>query len=602
MGETLPNHQPQRARWRYRRGTQLEYRLRRLEKQALCQRPTPLFFMDLYFFAALECLNLAHMPYENETQCFNKRHFVSASKAIANCASASKLIYYKIKFQGIDRMAVIANRIWLAFAVYCAGAAWPAVSCAQSIEQGISGPAARAIDAFNGAVFSTVLIGGTQVEVIVLWLALPMVVLTLYLGFINLRGFKIAWHVVTGRYKDENAPGEVSQFQALSTALSGTVGLGNIAGVAIAIGAGGPGAAFWMAVIGLFAMSLKFCEVSLSVKYRRINADGSVSGGPMYYLSRGLKARGWPKMGAVLGWSYAVFALPSLLQIAQVNQAYSQISLVTGFNHPWAFGLIFSIATAAVIVGGIGGIARVTSKLVPLMVFVYLGGAAFVLISHMADLPGAFSLIFTEAFNPRAAGVGSVAAVFVIGMRRAVYSTEAGVGSATIAHAAAKTHEPISEGMVALMEPFIDTVIICSITALVIIVTGAYDTGLKDIQMTSAAFNSVIAGFDIVLALAVLLFCFSTIVSWAYYTSKVWGFVFGESTISLRIFQTLYCAALIPGAVLSVSQVFDVMDSIFFLMAVPNVIGLYLMAGEIKSDLKLYLSRLKNGSIAPTQP
>ncbi|MEM7568375.1 MAG: alanine/glycine:cation symporter family protein [Pseudomonadota bacterium] len=470
---------------------------------------------------------------------------------------------------------------------------------------GVGGLVGRLIDGFNNAVFATIDIAGTPVELIVLWLATPMVLMTFYFGFINLRGFKVAWQVVTGKFADPSAPGEVSQFQALTTALSGTVGLGNIAGVAIAIGMGGPGAAFWMAVIGLFAMSLKFTEVSLSVKYRRIAPDGTVSGGPMYYLSRGLAARGWRKTGLVLGWSYAVFALPSLLQIAQVNQAYSQINLVTGFSSPWIFGIVIGIATAIVIVGGIGGIARVTSKLVPLMAAVYLGGAFFILISNASALPGAIGLIIEEAFSPRAAAAGSILAVFVIGMRRAVYSTEAGIGSATIAHAAAKTHEPISEGMVALMEPFIDTVVICSITALVIVVTGVYaDTSLTDIQMTSAAFNSVISGFDIVLAVAVLLFAFSTIVSWAYYTSKVWGFVFGESALSIRTFQIIYCCALVPGAVLSMQQVFDIMDSIFFLMAVPNVLGIYLMAGELKGDLRSYLSRLKNGDIplAPKAP
>ncbi|MEO0411464.1 MAG: amino acid carrier protein [Pseudomonadota bacterium] len=466
-------------------------------------------------------------------------------------------------------------------------------------EEGVGGGIGGAIDTFNNAVFTTIDIAGTSVELIVIWLATPMVLLTLYFGFINLRGFKIAWQVVTGRFADPKAPGEVSQFQALTTALSGTVGLGNIAGVAIAIGAGGPGAAFWMAVIGFFAMSLKFAEVSLSVKYRRINPGGSVSGGPMYYLSRGLAARGWRRAGMILGWSYAIFALPSLLQIAQVNQAHSQLSLVTGYSAPWTFGIVTGIATAIVIVGGISGIARVTSKLVPFMAAVYLGGAFFILISNASAVLGAIALIFEEAFNPRSAAAGSISAVFVIGMRRAVYSTEAGIGSATIAHAAAKTHEPVSEGMVALMEPFIDTVVICSITALVIVVTGVYtDTSLTDIQMTSAAFNSVISGFDIVLAVAVLLFAFSTIVSWAYYTSKVWGFVFGESARSIRTFQAIYCCALIPGAVLSMQQVFDIMDSIFFLMAVPNIIGVYLMAGELKADLRSYLTRLKAGKIA----
>jgi len=446
------------------------------------------------------------------------------------------------------------------------------------------------IDAFTGFVFSTVPIAGADVEWIVIWLAVPMVFFTLYLGFINVREFGLAWHILRGRFTDPSAAGEVTQFQALSTALSGTVGLGNIAGVALAISMGGPGAAFWMAMIGLFAMSLKFAEVSLAVKYRIVHADGTVSGGPMYYLSRGLAARGWGKLGRVLGLSYALLALPSLLQIAQVNQSYSQISAVTGLNAPYAYGIGFAAITAVVIVGGIGSISRVTSRLVPFMAVIYCGAGVCVLAVHAGDVPAALTLIISDAFNPQSVAAGSILGIFVIGMRRAVYSTEAGIGSATIAHAAAKTRAPISEGIVALMEPFIDTVVICSMTALVIVVTGVYRIdGLNDIQMTSAAFNSVIAGFDVVLAVAVGLFAFSTVVSWAYYISKVWQFVFGQSRLSQRIFQSVYCLALIPGGAISVQRVFDIMDSIFFLMAVPNIIGLYLMAGEIKGDLRAYL-------------
>lgn len=461
--------------------------------------------------------------------------------------------------------------------------------------------AASAIDAFTGLVFAQIRIAQTQIEWIVLWLAIPMVLLTVYFGFINVRGFHLAWQVVRGRFRDDTAPGEVNQFQALSTALSGTVGLGNIAGVAIAISTGGPGAALWMAVIGLCAMSLKFAEVSLAVKYRLIDPDGSVTGGPMIYLQRGLAARGWPRLGLYLSVAYVVFALPSLLQIAQVNQAYSQISAVTGLNAPWGFGGAFALATAIVIFGGIRAIAKVTSRLVPLMAAVYLMSAVFILATHLAEIPAALALILSEAFNPSSAAIGSAAAVFVIGMRRAVYSCEAGIGSATIAHAAAQTREPISEGLAALLEPFIDTVVICSATALVIVVTGVYQReNLTDIQMTSAAFNSVIGGFDIVLAIAVLLFAFSTVVSWAYYMSKVWRVAFGASLKSRRLFQFIYCCALIPGGVLSVSQVFDIMDAIFFLMALPNVVGLMFLAPEIKADLLDYIRRVRSGEIQPT--
>ncbi|MFQ5348648.1 MAG: alanine/glycine:cation symporter family protein, partial [Rhodothalassiaceae bacterium] len=457
----------------------------------------------------------------------------------------------------------------------------------------------RAVDALAGAVFYQVTILGQPVELIVLWMAAPMIFLTFYFGFINLRGFRRAFDILRGIYHDPKAPGEVTQFQALSTALSGTVGLGNIAGVAIAIALGGPGAALWMWIIGFFAMTLKFAECTLGVKYRKEHADGTVSGGPMYYLGRGLAARGWPRIGAVLAWSYAIFALPSLLQIAQVNQSYSQLSAVTGIEAPWLFGILLAALVAVVILGGITKIARVTVRLVPLMAALYIGAALFILGVHWSAIDDAIALIVGEALRPEA-GIGAVVGAFVWGMRRAVYSTEAGLGSATMAHAAAKTHEPVSEGMVALMEPFIDTVVISAMTALVIIVTGAYRIdGLTDIQMTSYAFNSVIDGFDVVLAIAVLLFAYSTIISWGYYSSKVWTFVFGFSRRSQTIFKITYIVALVPGAAFTMRQVFDIMDSFFFLMAVPNIIGIYLMAGEIRRDTRSYLARLRSGEIRP---
>ena len=455
----------------------------------------------------------------------------------------------------------------------------------------------RAVDALSGFVFYEIELLGAPLPIIVVWMGLPMLILTVYFGFINLRSFRTAFNILRGKYHDTTAPGEVTQFQALSTALSGTVGLGNIAGVAIAISMGGPGAAFWMMVIGFFAMTLKFAECTLGVKYRREHDDGTVSGGPMYYLGRGLAARGWTRIGAVLAWSYAIFALPALLQIAQVNQSYSQFSAVTGIDAPWIFGIVVGFLVAIVIMGGISSIAKVTVRLVPLMAAIYVGAALFILFGHLSEIPAAAGLILREAFRPEA-GIGAVVGAIVWGMRRAVYSTEAGLGSATIAHAAAKTREPVSEGLVALMEPFIDTVVISSMTALVIVVTGAYKLeGLEDIQMTSAAFNSVIDGFDIVLAVAVLLFAYSTIISWGYYSSRVWTFVFGFSRMSQTTFKTVYVVALVPGAVLTMNQVFDIMDSFFFLMAVPNIIGIYLMAGELKRDTRSYLARLKSGEI-----
>ncbi|RME64586.1 MAG: alanine:cation symporter family protein [Alphaproteobacteria bacterium] len=457
-----------------------------------------------------------------------------------------------------------------------------------------------AIDALVSAVFATVSVLGVKVELIVLWMAAPMLGLTVYLGFVNLRHFATARRVLAGHYHDDAAPGEISQFQALATALSGTVGLGNIAGVAVAIAMGGPGAAFWMAAIGFFAMTLKFAEVTLSVKYRLRHDDGAVSGGPMHYLRLGLAARGQPRLGRWLAWSYALLALPAILQIAQVNQSFSQIALVLAIDGPgaaWGYGLLLSMLTGVVIIGGIRSIARVTARLVPAMALLYLAGGLTILAVHATAIPEAVLAILRAALAPEA-GIGGVIGAFVVGMRRAVYSSEAGLGSATIAHAAAKTREPVSEGIVALMEPFIDTVVICSMTALVIVVTGAHRIeGLDDVRITSAAFNSVLPGFDVLLALAVFLFAFSTIVSWAYYTGKVWAFVFGGARRSMAVFKAVYCAALIPGAAFTVRQVFDIMDSLFFLMAVPNIIGIYLMASEVRRDLRDYEHRLARGLI-----
>ncbi len=453
------------------------------------------------------------------------------------------------------------------------------------------------ITALTDAVFSQIILFGTPVEWIVLWMAVPMLVFTVYFGFINIRSFGLAWDIVKGRYTAPDAPGEVSQFQALTTALSGTVGLGNIAGVAIAISIGGPGATFWMIIIAFFAMSLKFAECTLGVKYRTILPDGSVFGGPMYYLQAGLAAQNWPRLGKALALAYGLLAIPSLLQLGQVNQSYSQISSVIGIDFPWAFGIALAIATALVIIGGLREIAAVTSRLVPFMCAIYILAALIILVTHAGAIPSAFAAIFQGAFNPEGVA-GGVVGVFVIGMRRTVYSTEAGLGTSTMVHAAAKTKEPVSEGLVALFEPFIDTVVISTMTALVIIVTGAYQIdGLNDIQITSAAFGSVISWFPIILAIAVLLFAFSTIISWSYYISRVWSYFFGYSTLSLRIYQGVFCIALIPGGVLSVQQVFDLLDSFFFLMAVPNVIGLLIMAPVIKRDLADYLARIKSGAI-----
>lgn len=452
-------------------------------------------------------------------------------------------------------------------------------------------------------IFFEVSIFGSSIELIVVWMALPMILLSFYYGFINFRGFKQAWRILRGRYADDNAAGEVSQFQALATALSGTVGLGNIAGVAIAIAVGGPGAALWMFMISLLAMAVKFSECTLAVKYRTVHRDGTVSGGPMYYLYEGLKRKGLVTFGAILAVLYAVFTLPSILQIVQVNQAYSQISFVIADLAPGAseyftglaFGIFLAILTGIVIIGGLRSIARVTSRLVPIMAGIYITAALVIIFSNYESLLPALSIIVETAFNPGSVG-GGIIGVIVTGMRRAVYSTEAGLGSSTIAHAAAKTNEPVSEGFVGLMEPFIDT-FVGTMTALVIVITGAYTLGLGDIQMTSVAFSREIEWFALVLAVAVFLFAFSTIISWSYYIEKVWTYLFGDTKRSVVIFKIVFCILIIPGAVIPTDQVIDIMDSLFFLLAIPNIIGLYIMAPELKADLKDYLHRVKTGQI-----
>ncbi|MFC3053098.1 alanine/glycine:cation symporter family protein [Kordiimonas pumila] len=457
------------------------------------------------------------------------------------------------------------------------------------------------INGFGNFVFSKINLFGVHIEWIVAFLALPMILLTVYFKFINLTSFKRALNIVRGRYNDDTAPGEVTQFQALSTALSGTVGLGNIAGVAVAISIGGPGATFWMILIGFCAMSLKFAECTLGVKYRIIHPDGTVSGGPMYYLEQGLKNKGMGKLGKILAWSYAIIAIPTMAQIAQVNQSYEAVAAVTGFDSDfskWSFGLVVTFLTVIVIFGGLKSIAKVTARLVPAMAAIYIGAALVIILGHFSHIPDAFITIFSNAFTSDA-GMGGVVGSLVIAMQRAVYSTEAGIGSATIAHSAAKTHEPVSEGMVALMEPFIDTVIVCTMTALVIVITGTYTAseGATGISMTAAAFGSVISWFPWVLALAAFLFAYSTIISWSYYSSRSWEFLFGGSKRSMTIFKVVFCLFLIPGPLLTVGEVYLVMDSLFFMLAVPNIIGIYIMAPEIKRDLKSYLSRLKSGEI-----
>ncbi|MGJ8535560.1 MAG: alanine/glycine:cation symporter family protein [Parasphingopyxis sp.] len=442
----------------------------------------------------------------------------------------------------------------------------------------------------NALVFTRVPILGVDITLIVIWLALPMLIFTIRFGFINIRGLPYSLRILTKPGHDIDAPGQISQFGALTTALSGTVGLGNIAGVAVAIATGGPGAAFWMFVIGFFAMTVKCAEVTLGHKYRVVNGDGTIRGGPMYSLKNGLAARGWPKLGLILGGVYAIFALGGAIPLVQVNQSFAQVQNVTGFSSGAGYGIILALLVGLVVLGGVRWLARVTSYLVPGMAVIYLTGVFTIIFMNFGALPNAIAIIVSDAFSGEAAAGGMLGA-FVVGMQRAVYSSEAGVGSAVIAHAQARTHEPASEGLVALLEPFIDTVIVCSLGAIAIVLAGTYQSGLDDIAITSEAFGQISSWFPVLLAIAVFLFAYSTLCAWGFYGLQAWGYLVGEGPLRNTIYKILYVLMLPIGSILPVQAVFDLVDSAFFLMAIPNVIAIYIFGPELKRELTGYLQR-----------
>ena len=443
---------------------------------------------------------------------------------------------------------------------------------------------------------------GTSIPIVVVWLVFGALFFTIKMNFINVRAFKHAIDLVRGKYDDPNDEGEVSHFQALATALSATVGLGNIAGVAVAITVGGPGATFWMIVAGLLGMSSKFVECTLGVKYRVVNENGEVSGGPMYYLKNGLAKYGYGNIGKVLAVLFAILCIGGSFgggNMFQANQAYAQLSgqfpMLSG-NGPM-FGFLLAILVGTVIIGGIKSIARVTEKIVPFMAVLYVAAALVILLVNFSEIGNAFAMIFKGAFAPSAA-FGGFIGVIIQGFRRAAFSNEAGVGSASIAHSATKTNEPVSEGIVSLLEPFIDTVVICTMTALVIIVTGMSGVqGVEGAQLTSQAFESVISWFPYVLVIAIFLFAFSTMISWSYYGLKSWTYLFGSSKKSELVYKLIFLIFIIVGASVKLGAVLDFSDMMILAMAFPNILGLLILSGEVKKDLKEYLHKVKNGVI-----
>lgn len=454
-----------------------------------------------------------------------------------------------------------------------------------------------------------------SVPFIVFWLFLGAIFFTLYFRFINFRKFGLAINIVRGKYDKLEEQGEVSHFQALTAALSGTVGLGNIAGVAIAISLGGPGATFWMILVGLLGMSTKFAECTLGVKYREIDENGTVHGGPMYYLKKGFtelkmtidgQDKNYSKMGKVLAAIFAVLCIGGSFgggNMFQINQAYKQFSnqyLTEGdwlMANGWAFGLIIAVLVGIVIIGGIKSIAKVTDKIVPFMCGVYVLAALVIIVYHYDKLGSAFGAIFSGAFNFEA-GFGGFVGTLIIGIKRAAFSNEAGVGSASIAHSAVKTDDPASEGIVALLEPFIDTVVVCTMTALVIIITGEYQSysggGTEvGVSLTSNAFASVLTWFPHVLTLAVLLFAFSTMVSWSYYGLQAWQYLFGKSKEVEIAYKIIFCAFIVVGAPLTLGAVTDFSDMMILAMSFPNIIGLIFLTPIVKSELNKYLEKIR---------
>jgi alanine or glycine:cation symporter, AGCS family len=459
-------------------------------------------------------------------------------------------------------------------------------------------------EAISNVVFAKIPVGTDlkgepmKAPFVIFWLGLGGLFLTIFFKFINLTGLKTAYNTVRMKYSRSDDPGEITHFQALSAALSGTVGLGNIAGVAIGISAGGPGAAFWLFVTGFIGMTTKFCECVLGVRYREIE-NGKVYGGSFYTLKKGLAEIGLAPVGKVMAVFFAICCVGGAFgggNMFQVNQAFEQLVGITGGATSWwagkgaVFGLIIAVLTGLTIIGGIQSISRVTDKLTPVMCLLYFASAGYVLLVNFGKLPAAIGIIMEDAFTGKAVGGGFLGAL-IWGIRRAAFSNEAGFGSSPIAHAAVKTRHPASEGYVALLEPFMDTVVICTMTALVIVVTGSYgslnagSSTSQAIQITSNAFASAGSVFPYILFLSVLCFAVSTLISWSYYGQQAWAFLFGRSRNVELIYKVIFCGFIIVGAAAKLGSVVDFSDAMMFAMCFPNFIGIYLFLPKIKEEI-----------------
>ena len=508
-------------------------------------------------------------------------------------------------------------------------------------EKGLDQRIDEAFKPFSDAVTSAVFFEINGTPFVLILLVGSALFFTLYFKFPNIRYFGTAINVVRGKYdeleahkaetaelnivdgdvigtiKDESKEGEVSHFQALATAVSGTVGNGNIAGVALAIALGGPGATFWMVVCGLLGMSTKFVECTLGVQYRDVDENGVVYGGPMYFLRKGLASKGFANLGKVVAVLFAIFCIGGSFgggNAAQSNQATIVIKDLLGLESAMAgtlIGAVIAVLVGIIIIGGIKRIASVTEKVVPLMAVLYVLACIYIIGSNFSFVDDAFGQIFAQAFEPKAVGVGGVIGVLLIGFRRAAFSNEAGAGSASIAHSAVKTKYSASEGLVALLEPFIDTVVICTMTALVIVIFnmgGVFDYGgdgsgvvyidglpYEGAGITSQAFANYIPFSDIFLTVAVVLFAVSTMISWSYYGLQAWKFLFGRGRAMDLTYKFLFLVFIVIGAAASMDSIWAFSDAMIFAMVFPNMVGLYFLFPEVQKQLKRYLKAIKVG-------
>ncbi len=494
-------------------------------------------------------------------------------------------------------------------------------------------------------VLTSVPVGEYDVPFVVILLVFGATLFTIYFKLPSITKFPLAINTVRGKYddiegghssgdtelsvdgdikdtiRDESEEGEVSHFQALATAVSGTVGLGNIAGVAVAIALGGPGATFWMIICGLIGMATKFVECTLGVKYRDVGEDGTIYGGPMYYLSKGLKERGFSGIGKVLAGVFAVLCVGASFgggNAFQSNQATVQITSMLGIqggSMGFFIGIILAILVGIVIIGGIKRIASITEKIVPFMAGIYVLASLIIIFANIKYIGDAFSLIFEGAFSPMA-GLGGLMGVLIVGFQRAAFSNEAGAGSAAIAHSAVKTKYPASEGVVALLEPFIDTVVICTMTALVIIffnidganlqsvfnygavegsnvIINATGEQIGGVDLTSMAFDSVIPGFSYILTIAIVLFAFSTMISWSYYGLQSWKYLFGKGKTADLVYKILFLLFVVIGAAATLDAVIKFSDAMILALVFPNMIGLFFLFPKVREEMKKYIGAIK---------